>query len=221
MHTRIPQAKRFWTSICRSILWAICGSVSTLISFTVHSMNRTFLILGSPKYRFKSIFLFASGPLLGGVMPKRKGCGPPSLVLDRVPGIASIDFLGCSGFEHAIWKQDGKCQSSIKKTWDQDLLWYFSSVILERDFWLRLYSARSLHVDFLWWITLWCSYLFCCSAWEQTFKRMYFLIALKWNLCLSMFLMGNLHIRWTCPSLYSRDWDQTYMRDMHMHDKEN
>lgn len=115
MHTRIPQAKRFWTSICRSILWAICGSVSTLISFTVHSMNRTFLILGSPKYRFKSIFLFASGPLLGGVMPKRKGCGPPSLVLDRVPGIASIDFLGCSGFEHAIWKQDGKCQSSIKR----------------------------------------------------------------------------------------------------------
>ena len=64
-----------------------------------------FLILGSPNYRFKSKFLFASGPLLGGAMPKRKGGGPPSLVLDRVPGIDSIDFLGGSGFEHAIWKK--------------------------------------------------------------------------------------------------------------------
>ena len=56
---------------------------------------------------------------------------------------------------------------------------------------------------------------------EQIFKQMYFFITLRWNLLLSRFLMGNLYTSWTCPSLYSRDWVQTYLWDMHMHDKEN
>ena len=65
--------------------------------------------LGSPTYRFKSRFLFESSPLLGGVMPKRKGGGPPSLVLDRVPGITSIHFLRVLG----LYMQSGQKMDKV------------------------------------------------------------------------------------------------------------